>query len=142
MRKCRTCLKDFEPESFEVYCSADCSSTGNSASRELTTRQDGFQIAVVKETPGWSEGEFQEAIEKIAKEKGWQWYHTRDSRKSRRGWPDLVLWRDRIVYMELKDEDGVASADQLTTIEQLKAAGGEVYLFRPSDWLEIVRVLA
>lgn len=139
---CRNCNKEFD-DGLAVYCSPDCTVAGNSKPRDQTVQPKwmGVPVAVVKETCGWSEAEFAEAFEKRAKETGWKTYHTKDSRKSKAGFPDETCWRDRVFFAELKTEDGVASAAQLTTIEELKAAGAEVYLWRPSDWAEIERVL-
>lgn len=141
MPNCRNCLKPFEPDAFEVFCSPDCTSEGNSRPRETAAKQEGFAVAVVKETCGWSETEFQEEFVSLFKGLGWKGYHPFNSRKSVAGYPDWTLVRDRVVWIELKTEEGDASADQLNWIDDLKKAGGEVYLFRPSDWSEIVRVL-
>lgn len=140
MRECRNCLKPFEPEAFEVFCSVDCTSAGNSRNRESSVKGD-FKVAIVKESQGWSEDEFQEELLKKAKLLGWSHYHTRDSRKSVAGFPDLTLWRDRVIFAELKDEDGRPSAAQLTVMEGLKAAGAEVYLWKPHQWSEIMEIL-
>lgn len=144
MRACRFCNKDFEPEAFEVFCSPDCTSAGNSRPRESGVKSEagsGLAVAVVKESPGWSEDEFQTEFVALFKRQGWKGYHPFDSRKSVAGYPDWTLVRDRVVWIELKTEEGVASADQLNWIDDLKKAGAEVYLFRPSDWQEIAEVL-
>lgn len=88
-----------------------------------------------------AEKDFQAAVVKRAKELGWLTYHTRDSRKSEEGFPDLVLVRDRIVWMELKSATGKPTAPQLCWIEALGGVFAEVYLFRPADWPQIERVL-
>lgn len=74
----------------------------------------------------------------------WTCYHTHDSRKSDTGFPDEVCARGhRVVFAELKREDGIVSADQLTWGEILSAVGGNVeyYLWRPSDWPKILEVM-
>lgn len=88
-----------------------------------------------------SEAEFQAEVERIAKERGWRAYHTRDSRKSAKGFLDLVLVRERVVWAELKAEDGRPTADQLNWIDDLRAAGEEVYVWKPSDMAEVLSVL-
>lgn len=65
---------------------------------------------------------------------GWRAYHTHDSRHSAAGFPDLVLVRERIVYAELKTTKGKLSPSQAAWMEALRAAGGEVYLWRPCCW--------
>ena len=96
-----------------------------------------FEEAIAK----WSEQKLQSEILKFAvgserepSPLGWTAYHTFFSDRSQRGWPDLVLWRHRIVYAELKTTKGVLSPHQSRVIEGLRAAGGEVYLWRPKDW--------
>jgi hypothetical protein len=58
-----------------------------------------------------------------------------------RGFVDLILVRDRVVWAELKAEAGRLTAEQEAWAESLRGAGQEVYCWKPSDWLEIVRVL-
>ena len=52
-----------------------------------------------------------------------------------KGFPDLVLVRDEILYVELKSERGRLSLEQRMWIEAIRAAGGEAHLWRPTDWL-------
>lgn len=59
------------------------------------------------------------------------------------GLPDLLLIRGaRLIWAELKAQDGVTSAEQREWIARLRAAGETVYVWRPSDWTEIERTLA
>ncbi len=73
---------------------------------------------------------------------GWTTYHTLRSRGSRSGFPDRTCVRERIVFCELKREKTKPTPDQVMWLDKLAAAGGEVYLFRPSDLDEVGRVLA
>lgn len=59
------------------------------------------------------------------------------------GFPDLVLVRERVVYVELKSAKGRLSPRQREWMQALVAAGQEVYVWRASDWNEgtIERVL-
>jgi hypothetical protein len=88
-----------------------------------------------------TEKDFSAKFWKLAESLGWDGYHTHDSRKSAAGYPDWTLWRERIVFAELKTEAGKTTAAQDTVIEGLRAAGGEVYVWRPSDWNQICEVL-
>jgi hypothetical protein len=89
-----------------------------------------------------SEKQFMAEVRDLLKMAGWRSYHTHDSRKSDAGFPDLVAVRGpRVVWIELKAEGGKATAAQLNWLEDLKAADQEVYLWRPSDWPEIVRTI-
>jgi len=89
-----------------------------------------------------SEKDFQSWVIEQAESNGWDWYHTFNSKRSKSGYPDLMMWRERVLFAEVKSEDGVVSATQANVIDDLRAAGAEVYVWRPSDMLEVVRVLA
>ena len=68
-----------------------------------------------------NEKEFQSSILKEAKRFGWKAYHTYDSRRSHKGFPDLVLVRGVVcLFLELKAEDGVESDEQKEWIRALK----------------------
>jgi VRR-NUC domain len=72
---------------------------------------------------------------------GWQSYHTRDSRRSQPGFPDLVLINERVIFAELKAEGGRLGPWQRHWLKRLYQANAEVYVWRPSDWDEAQRVL-
>lgn len=58
------------------------------------------------------------------------------------GHPDLLLIRvPRVVWAELKSERGRLSDDQRAWIAALRASGQEVYIWRPSDFEAIERIL-
>jgi hypothetical protein len=89
-----------------------------------------------------TESEHQEAVIDLAKMLRWRVYHTFDSRHSEPGFPDLVLVRGpRIVFSELKRDTGKITAHQASWLAGLMAAGGEVYVWRPRDWDQIVETL-
>lgn len=73
---------------------------------------------------------------------GWTTYHTLRSKGSRSGYPDRTCVRDRIIFAELKREKTQPTDDQRVWLDKLAAAGGEVYLWRPSDLDEIGLILA
>lgn len=90
-----------------------------------------------------AEKAFQATLIKFAKPLGWSIYHTFDSRRSNKGFPDLVMVRgDRIIFAELKSATGRLMADQESWIELLRGAGQVVYVWRPANWPEIKEVLA
>lgn len=92
-----------------------------------------------------TERDFQALVVQLAKLRGWLTYHTYDSRRSDEGFPDLVMVRDdRVLFIELKQErrNRKASAVQQKWLDNLTAAGQEVYLWRPSDWPTITKTLA
>jgi hypothetical protein len=93
---------------------------------------------------GISEKEFMRQVAQLAKLRNWRVYHVHDSRRSAYGWPDLTLCRPpRIIFAELKRDDGVCTEAQLAWLEDLgKCFSVEVKLWRPYQWPEIVETLA
>jgi hypothetical protein len=88
-----------------------------------------------------SEAKFQVQVIQLAEMLDWNWYHTKDSRKSNEGFPDLCFWRERVLWMELKKESGVCTPCQLRCHSELIEAGAEVYVFKPSQFALIQAVL-
>jgi hypothetical protein len=89
-----------------------------------------------------SEASFQGAVLEYAGLMGWLSYHTRDSRGSNPGFPDLVLVRDNhLMFIELKTDTGKVSPQQRVWLGALSAAGQEVHVWRPSDWPAILDTL-
>lgn len=99
------------------------------------------------------ENEFSTLVRDVARLAGWRGYHTYDSRRSNHGFPDWVFVRNgRIVFAELKAENGRVSDAQREWLDELEKAEGmtdphgyrggvEVHLWRPSDWDAIVETL-
>ena len=89
-----------------------------------------------------TEAAWQAQIEQAARLFGWLTFHPYDSRRSREGWPDLVLSKPpRLVFAELKKERGQPTAEQYDWLERLRASGQEAYCFWPSDWPLVERIL-
>lgn len=85
---------------------------------------------------GMPEKALQEAVLGLADLLGYAAYHTFDSRRSSPGFPDVVLaGRDRIIFAELKSHTGRITKAQERWLRLLADSGGEVYLWRPRDWL-------
>lgn len=57
------------------------------------------------------------------------------------GFPDLILTRNRIIYAELKTQQGRLTPNQQTWRNALTKAGAEYYVWRPSDWNQIIETL-
>jgi hypothetical protein len=94
-------------------------------------------------TAAMPEQEWQEQVLELAHLCGWRSWHVLDARGMERGWPDLTLARPpRLVFAELKTERGRVRPEQAATLELLRACGQEAFLWRPSDWPEVQRVLA
>jgi hypothetical protein len=89
-----------------------------------------------------SEREFQAEVMDIANQLGWRFYHTHDSIGSQAGFPDLVMVRKkRLIFAELKTESGKLSIQQGQWLADLEKTAAEVYLWRPSQMDEIIKVL-
>lgn len=71
-----------------------------------------------------------------------KWHHETDSRKSKSGFPDLVIaGPGGVIFVELKKQKGRVSAAQREWLMALTAAGASAYVWRPSDWPVAERVL-
>jgi hypothetical protein len=87
---------------------------------------------------------FQKRVTDEADENGWDWFHVNVAKRSKSGWPDLVLFhtvRRLILYRELKTETGRLTASQERFRDIIRAAGGDWALWRPSDWDGILATL-
>lgn len=89
-----------------------------------------------------TEAQFQAQVEQLAALFGWATYHTRDSRKSREGFPDLImLRRGRLVVAELKVGDNAVTPEQQGWLDAFELAEVETYVWRPEDWKAIQEIL-
>ncbi|MFD6030500.1 VRR-NUC domain-containing protein [Cellulosimicrobium funkei] len=106
---------------------------------KVMTRAE-FRVAAANRM---SEDDLQIQVIAIAHQLGFLAYHTHDSRKSEKGFPDLVLVhgaRGRLLFRELKKQSGQLSEDQRRWLAALHGAA-DVGVWRPIDLLE-GRVLA
>jgi len=60
-------------------------------------------------------------------------YHTHDSRRSERGFPDLVICGSSVIYRELKSATGRVTGAQQEWLDRLTAAGADAAVWRPAD---------
>jgi hypothetical protein len=95
-----------------------------------------------------SETALLEFVRDVSRMRGWLSYHTRDSRRSDPGFPDLVLVRrPRLVFAELKAAGKHPTRFQRDWLSALAGVGDatdgllEVYIWRPADLDEIRKVL-
>ena len=65
--------------------------------------------------------------------KTWQGWQTPVGADGK-GWPDLTLVRDRILFVECKSDSGRLTKEQLAWIEALRAGGAEAYVWNPVSW--------
>lgn len=90
-----------------------------------------------------TEKEWQRTVVDLANQLGWRKaYHVYDSRRSHSGFPDLVLVRERIIYLELKSEAGKVSDAQQEWLDALNAADGEAYVIRPRHLSQLATILS
>ena len=97
------------------------------------------------------ERDFQSAVIEAARALGWTVAHFRPARTAHgwrtpvqadgKGFPDLCLVRDRVLFIELKADGGRLTHEQAAWVSKLRWGGAEVYVFRPDDWDEVVQVL-
>lgn len=88
-------------------------------------------------TPRITEREFQAQVVQLARLCGWLVYHTHDSRRSAAGFPDLVLVRETVLFVELKVPPNRLSPDQAAWVERLRGAGQAACVWTPDQWGEI-----
>lgn len=92
--------------------------------------------------PAISEREFMAQVRQLAALRGWLVYHTRDSRGSVPGFPDLCMVRGtRLIFAELKSQTGRLTPTQAAWLVALRQTEAEVYLWTSADWKQIERVL-
>jgi hypothetical protein len=96
--------------------------------------------------PTISEAQLQKAVIDTATLAGFSLqFHDVDSRKNKRGLPDLILLHPvtgRLIFVELKNATYRATPEQLAWLAALRIRH-EAYLWRPEHWLsgEIQRTL-
>lgn len=97
------------------------------------------------------EATFQRIVVKLAEAYGWAVSHAARSQLGGRwvtaaakGFPDLVLVKDRVVFLELKTVKGRTSPEQLQWLKRLQAVGGtvEAYVVNPRQVRALVKLLA
>lgn len=93
-----------------------------------------------------TEKSFMGAVAAFAKLHGWTVHHQLESRGTEAGIPDLLFTRGpghavRAVWAELKLGGKDPTPAQLTVLDALRHESPHVFVWRPSDWSEIERVL-
>lgn len=99
-----------------------------------------------------NETAWMKVVTTAAAQAGWQWLHIGRVGKHRangakgtlgKGWPDLVLVRPgRLVFAELKMDGEWLKAEQAEVMEHLVNASAEYHVWRPSDFAQMMHVLA
>lgn len=84
-----------------------------------------------------TEDQLQEAITGMLDAYGIPWHHETDSRKSKRGLPDLLIFGRRIVFWELKRQKGRVTPEQHALLTRIvRAENGSARVVRPIDLLD------
>ncbi|MEM4723625.1 MAG: VRR-NUC domain-containing protein [Candidatus Hadarchaeum sp.] len=90
-----------------------------------------------------NEKQWQKTVVDLARTLGYRVYHPWLSIRSEKGWPDLALFKPgRFLLAELKTERGKLTPSQEQMIADLRAAGVEVHVWRPSDFEKAAKILA
>lgn len=98
------------------------------------------------------EKDFLQQVKDLARMFGWKTYHTLRSKGSDPGFPDLVMARRgrvargrgtfvSLIVAELKREGEDPTAEQIEWLNFFNEIGVASYVWRPSHWKEIQRVL-
>lgn len=86
---------------------------------------------------------FLQQVIDLAELKGWKVWRDNDSRRNGAGFPDLLLFRPpRLLWRELKRDDGRVEPAQARFLAALVACGQDAKVWRPRDWPEIEEALA
>lgn len=91
--------------------------------------------------PVLTEKEWMGQVVQLARSLGWATYHPLISMKSQPGFPDLVMAKDRVIFVELKTAKGNLSEHQERWREHLLNAGAEYHLWRPDDATIVLQTL-
>jgi hypothetical protein len=86
----------------------------------------------------------QDSIVELANTLGWAAVHFRPGRTKDgwrtavayqgAGWPDLILVRERVVFVEVKGDGDRLRPEQWEWLHRLEDAAAEVYVWVPADW--------
>ena len=99
-----------------------------------------------------SERDFLAKVVQLFTLQGWLVYHVLETyhpaKRIGPGFPDLVLLQEypnrvRLIFAELKSEKGDCSPEQakwLLALNRLPSTYVEVYVWRPSNWEEIIKI--
>lgn len=91
------------------------------------------QVLAVARQFRWRVAHFRPALTKH----GWRTPVAADGK----GFPDLLLVRDRVLAVELKADAGKLTADQQTWLDSFTTAGIETHVWRPADYEIVITTL-
>lgn len=82
-----------------------------------------------------SETQLLEHIRSACRKLGLKCYHTHNSKHSERGFPDLVILGNPVLFRELKSSTGKVTPDQQAWLDELREKGQDAGVWRPADWV-------
>jgi len=93
-----------------------------------------------------TERQFQDQVIELATYLGWWVWHPYYAARSPEGYPDLTMFRERVVFAELKARNakgrmGKLSPFQVEMAQRCFKANAEYYAWNPDDWDALVEVL-
>jgi len=96
------------------------------------------QPAITAMAAAMTEAQLQDAVMGLADVLGLRAFHSTDSRRdTAAGFPDLVIVGRRVLFVELKRQDGRVRPEQRAWLEALTAAEGvTAVVWRPLDLLD------
>jgi hypothetical protein len=114
-------------------------------------RRQQLRLAQERSSPSPASGETDERenallarVRRVALDQGFHFYHTHNSRRSDKGYPDCTLVKPgRLLFAELKDRTSKPTHAQAIWLDLLRHSvpGVEVYLWRPQDFGDIHDIL-
>ncbi|MCK9513768.1 MAG: VRR-NUC domain-containing protein [Pigmentiphaga sp.] len=108
--------------------------------------------AIAADRPKVTEAQFQRQVLQLAKLCGWRSAHFRPAQNGQgqwrtavagdgKGFPDLVLVRETVLFVELKVGKNRLTPDQVAWRDALQAAGANWHLWTDDDWPAIEQTL-
>lgn len=82
-----------------------------------------------------SEAELQGMAIQLAETLHLEYHHETDSRRSRKGFPDVVFaGPNGVIFVEFKNAKRAVTPEQITWLHMLQMSGQVAYVARPADW--------
>jgi len=105
----------------------------------MSTREAVLQDVKENGVDTLTEKDFMQQIKDLAHVLGWWTFHPFDARRSRHGWPDLVLLRGQsALFREVKKSGAHLTGDQAYVLEMMLEAGLDAGAWWPEDWDTII----
>jgi len=109
---------------------------------EIDVNDIPFEEYMILTNNRMSEAEFQKRVVEYATRHFWLVWWTPISKRTNPGEPDLRMLRPpRYVLAELKSQTGRIRPEQAIALEYATQSNIENYLWRPSNWNEIIEIL-